>query len=1148
MSIDIAILTVIPPELSAVREALGMRERPEKLGSGTNVWSGSIKSTRAGRSFSVVMACVGGAGNADAASATTELLMSYAPRFAVLVGIAAGLRDKLKIGNVVLSERVVAYEGAAQEPDRDSPRPDIIRPDHSVEQDIAAYLASYRERRYRALFRAKVERTWPSPTSAQSSEYAEHVASALEVRASTLASGEKLLRDPTRFIALRSLHGKIEVGEMEASGFTSACRLQRVPWLVVRGISDFGDSLKDDRFHRYASASAGAALLDFCKFGLDLPINPAEGAHNDQSKRELRAERRYRELALEVCDIIDLAGLPEDAQVAKKDLALREIYIPLRVRREPIEEGESAQQQMFDGSPTGPEPIRPSRNRPTRSVDDRVSLGQLLKTQRRIVVLADPGGGKSTLLRWLATAYLLRLKKDPTLAKLPDLVTLPDDDLLPIVVRCRDLDDECVEGTLEDILTRTLRKSELSRDESDALGSIFRRRLLAGTALLLVDGLDEITATNARGRFCKQLERVSTAFPMAAVIVTSRIVGYREMGFRLGRDFVHTQITELSSADKNAFAKRWVALTEPADRRTRKTEELIEGIHGTDRIERLTSNPMMLTTLALVKRKVGRLPQRRAELYQETVHVLLNWRADVDEPIDKAEALPQLEYIAWEMCRRGLKRLPEPSIIGLLEGFRVDFPNVRPVLRHTPEEFLRLLERRTSILVQMGTTRMDAELVPVYEFRHLTFQEYLAGVAMVRSRYPAKHRPKTLAERVGPLAGEAVRDEGANRRTTDEDELGENWTEAIRLCVATCNDDDVDDVLRAIAGVDTNGSTGRDRAVLAALCLADEPNVTDSVAQELVELLVKFVGDADGRGNVRTALDTAVMLLALSDWHASLSDALLDQFLLRPPEEGIHTAGLHSLMSRRSLSGDLRQDDEHWLPTQLRAIASLDERCSVSGALCLMDFHFYASERSPAPGLLDLLLPMLRGTAWQQFAAAWTLMWLDRAPRPGQRKVSRTQLNEDQVSSLLYAMEPSIAGARFLCRFLDEHWDDRFTPSMLGFLAHPSTEVRQRAVGVLARHRSQVAEPALRGMLLDGAPAVQRSALTALFGYYPSPELQDVLMPGGELAFDPGQPLPPELVAEAASRMGIRQELLVEQTSLLGLLAGPPLPPIPTPL
>ena len=79
----------------------------------------------------------------------------------------------------------------------------------------------------------------------------------------TVGSGEKLIRDPERFRALRDLHGKLEVAELEAEGVANACERAGIPFVVVRGISDFGDERKDDRFHELAAKAAAVVARDF---------------------------------------------------------------------------------------------------------------------------------------------------------------------------------------------------------------------------------------------------------------------------------------------------------------------------------------------------------------------------------------------------------------------------------------------------------------------------------------------------------------------------------------------------------------------------------------------------------------------------------------------------------------------------------------------------------------------------------------------------------------------------------------------------------------------------------------------------------------------------------------------------------------------
>jgi predicted NACHT family NTPase len=549
-----------------------------------------------------------------------------------------------------------------------------------------------------------------------------------------------------------------------------------------------------------------------------------------------QARQRYREIALESCDIIDLSNLPEDRHTVTRtrELQLRRLYVPLRVRVE-MEAGKDFDPDDLEKMEAMREQMRLNKvgrgTEPEDETENRHAAGTRLRKVKRMVILGDPGAGKTTLLRWIATAYLLRLKQDEAFKKLPDAKTLPDRDWLPILIRCRDLTGACETGTLDDVLNEALRKTHLQEKETLALQAVMRERLVQGTAILMIDGLDEISNPRTRARFSTQIEGLAMAFPKAPMIVTSRIVGYREMFFKIGRGFEHVTICGFSKEEKDTFARLWCEATELPARSEKAADELIHAIHSANRIERLTGNPMLLTTMALVKRKVGKLPKKRAKLYEEAVKVLLNWRSEVDDPIDEDEALPQLEYIALAMSKRGVQQLRRDEIIELMEEVRCEFPNLRTMKNHEPEEFLKLLERRTGIIIEAGEVRHNGRNKPVFEFRHLSFQEYLAALALIEGRFPGRDKHKPLAHYIAPLPGETeIRD---NERTVKD-----NWREVLRLCVDCCNDNDVDEVLMAILTplkTEIFGETARPRAILAASCLVDEPNVSDETAKIILK-------------------------------------------------------------------------------------------------------------------------------------------------------------------------------------------------------------------------------------------------------------------------------------------------------------------------
>ena len=264
---DVLVLTALDVELAAAKQAFGIAEDAEHVttDNGIHFWKAPVTKP-SGKTASCVVACFAGAGNLDAASVTTMLLGELRPSNVMMMGIAAGLRGKCALGEVVLAERIVAYEGAALvESNKVEARPEVTRLSMRVRQDVSSYLSN----------RAAIESRLTQSYLALGIKFPDRVkagpvAKCVIPRTVTVASGEKLLRDPEKFLTLRELHGKTEIVEMEGAGLFAACANFGKPVLMVRGISDFGDSRKDNRFHQLASIAAAAVTVDYIANGMTL--------------------------------------------------------------------------------------------------------------------------------------------------------------------------------------------------------------------------------------------------------------------------------------------------------------------------------------------------------------------------------------------------------------------------------------------------------------------------------------------------------------------------------------------------------------------------------------------------------------------------------------------------------------------------------------------------------------------------------------------------------------------------------------------------------------------------------------------------------------------------------------------------------------
>lgn len=264
---DVLVLTAIYPELAAAKQAFRIAEdAPPKLtNTGLHTWNATVTSSN-GKTVSCVVACFAGPGNVDAAVITATLLNELNPSNVVMLGIAGGMREKCALGDVVFADRIVAYEGAALlEGGGAQARPESIRLSLRVRQDIGSYLSNQSSLKQR-LITSYENLNIVFPKEAEEGAVTKDILP----KTTTVGSGEKLIRDPDKFKALRELNGRTEVVEMEGHGVFAACDTHRKDVLMIRGISDFGDGTKNNDFHHLAAAAAAAVTVDFIAYGLTL--------------------------------------------------------------------------------------------------------------------------------------------------------------------------------------------------------------------------------------------------------------------------------------------------------------------------------------------------------------------------------------------------------------------------------------------------------------------------------------------------------------------------------------------------------------------------------------------------------------------------------------------------------------------------------------------------------------------------------------------------------------------------------------------------------------------------------------------------------------------------------------------------------------
>ena len=90
-------------------------------------------------------------------------------------------------------------------------------------------------------------------------------------------------------------------------------------------------------------------------------------------------------------------------------------------------------------------------------------------------------------------------------------------------------------------------------------------------------------------------------------------------------------------------------------------------------------------------------------------------------------------------------------------------------------------------------------------------------------------------------------------------------------------------------GEQESGADQRARAIMAALCLADEPSVSEDIAHRVLGALIAGIKETDAE--IDSPLNAAITELERSDWSNALNTHLVDEFVQRRTKEYI-TAGL----------------------------------------------------------------------------------------------------------------------------------------------------------------------------------------------------------------------------------------------------------------
>jgi energy-coupling factor transporter ATP-binding protein EcfA2 len=434
---------------------------------------------------------------------------------------------------------------------------------------------------------------------------------------------------------------------------------------------------------------------------------------------------------------------------------------------------------------------------------DYLASEALVKQQ--LVVVGPPGSGKTTLLKHIA----LRLVAPQQAQRLPANLA----HTWPLLLFLRDhaaaIHDHACKGTSY-LLPQALLDHLRLWDHPLPPPGWIERLLDRGQFLVMLDGLDEVADVLVRQEVVNWVRRQVIAHSQNRFLLTSRPGGYRDNPLE---GVALLEVRSFTPEQVERFLDKWYLADETMRKQKRdagvemraraEARGLLQQLHETPALLDLTTNPLLLSMIAIVHRYGGggTLPKKRVGLYEDICKVFLGKRQEArrqELPLRHDQMQLVLEPLAYFMMHRGTRDIRPVDAQPIIAD-----PLRRVGVQIAAEQFLKLVENVSGLLLEQESG--------IYWFAHKTFEEFLAATYITKNQLKQELTSKI------------------------EDVW---WQETIRLCCA------LSDATPIISACLADERPSLSALLLALDCLNEAREVQPEVRECLTRILEQGLEDA----------------------------------------------------------------------------------------------------------------------------------------------------------------------------------------------------------------------------------------------------------------------------------------------------------------
>lgn len=322
----------------------------------------------------------------------------------------------------------------------------------------------------------------------------------------------------------------------------------------------------------------------------------------------------------------------------------------------------------------------------------------LLHLKGSVLVVGDPGSGKTSFCRWNALADAERFN-------------LGESDILPVYIPLSRFTKEEIASFDETFLSE-LGKSALLDEETQK-----KWRTSAARVRLYLDGLDEIADGERRKRVVKLAHSGSQERQHIQILVTSR-------------DYVHgpwltwlprISLSSLDDHEVRNLAEQWFQNDNGA------LQKFFEQLAGVPALNSLIKNPLLATLIILVFKQTRQLPANKVRLYSAFIDLLSGgW--------DLAKGILRISRYGRDIKMMVLAMLAGQVHCRRQKEFERD--ELEDVARRSlSRELTTRIPDLEEELIRDGVIRRNGHLLM---FSHFSFQEFLAAKDLAGDQIPKR--------------------------------------------------------------------------------------------------------------------------------------------------------------------------------------------------------------------------------------------------------------------------------------------------------------------------------------------------------------------------------------------------------------------------